>query len=102
MTKKYIVLVQNWREEKEGWGSRPAGFTYHLDTVSRKNYINKYLNTIHLGENPIGKAYLVIVDNRIYNNLKQAQYGTLEGVGWSGPKPATQEEIESIDVDYFK
>lgn len=54
-TTLHTVIGQNWEESERGWGTRPDGFTLHLNEHDHKAFIKGYLdrqkayNDEHLG-----------------------------------------------------
>jgi hypothetical protein len=41
------VFVQNWEERERGWGSRPDGFTIHVDKEQLDKYVAWYHKTFN-------------------------------------------------------
>ncbi len=45
-TPKLMLLCQKWEESEAGWGTRPDGYSIHLNEVSLKAYIDAYLDSM--------------------------------------------------------
>lgn len=39
----HTLIKQNWREFERGWGSRPDGYTLHLDEAGRERFVDEFL-----------------------------------------------------------
>lgn len=41
------VFIQNWEESERGYGTRPDGFTIHVDRKQRDEYVDWYYKTFN-------------------------------------------------------
>lgn len=41
------VIVQNWEESERGWGTRPDGFTVHINREQHRLYVDWYYKTFN-------------------------------------------------------
>ncbi len=45
--KEKTVIIQNWEESERGWGTRPDGWTIHIDREQHKKYVDWYNKTFN-------------------------------------------------------
>lgn len=74
------VVVQKWEESEAGWGTRPDGFTIHLNDEDRKTFIKKYWARMpdeapDEYSRPSGTPYKAYVDEKTYAKLKKSKNG---------------------------
>lgn len=70
----HTVICQPWEESEAGWGTRPDGYSLHVDDDTRRQYIIAYwdkMPTLAPAEysRPDENAYRVDVDDETYQNL---------------------------------
>lgn len=104
---QHSVVVQKWEEIELGWGSRPDGFSLHLDEKSRRKYVDAYWATMpdeppDEYTRPDGTPYVAMVDDKTYAEIlaKRGEFGIRRdgpcpGDGgpdgwrpWGGKKPS--------------
>ncbi len=78
-TKTQTVFVQNWEESERGWGTRPDGFTVHVDGAQLAAYVRWHNQTYNnLPEAPdeytrtSGEPIEVEVDSELFDRIKSA------------------------------
>src|SRR3989344_7974426 len=67
MKNKKTVICQKWLESERNWGSRPNGYSPHLNEEDKENYIQEYWNGMpdevpDEYSAPDGTSYLCDVD----------------------------------------
>lgn len=80
MTKeRQTVFVQNWTEHERGWGSRPDGFTIHIDRSQHGKYVADYYKRNHSSTTAPDEytqadegVIEIEVDKELFNRLKNA------------------------------
>jgi len=70
----YEVVCQKWEEKERGWGSRPDGFSLHINHELRRQYIEEYWDSMpdhapDTYESPDGSPYEVGVSIEVYAEL---------------------------------
>ena len=78
--KRFTVVVQKWEESEIGWGSRPDGFSLHLNYDHRNEYIQKYWNSMPKSlpseySRPDGAHYTAKVSEKIFEEIKLSKNG---------------------------
>lgn len=73
-TGDYEVVCQKWEEKERGWGSRPDGFSLHIDEAQRARYVQEYWDSMPDQapddyEAPDGTPYAVGVGIEVYAEL---------------------------------
>lgn len=73
------VFVQNWEESERGWGTRPDGFTVHIDRSQCDRYVSWYNRAFNnLPEAPSeytrtsGEPVEIEVDEALFNKIERA------------------------------
>lgn len=75
------LLVQDWEEMERGWGSRPDGYSLHLDDEDRKRFIKAYWDKMpnHVPDEystPYGEPYWKdITDSALLAELEASENG---------------------------
>ena len=96
------ALCQQWEESERGWGTRPDGFTLHLDTATHTRFVKAFLDRQRnlLGEKTpdeytrqMGSPYSVEVDEDVYQKLLTVD--GVWGVGSVGPDYGKKAVIKS-------
>lgn len=77
MTK--TVVIQNWEESERGWGTRPDGFTIHVDMDQHKKYVDWYYKTFNNGDEApheytrvCGDPIEVEISDELYDRIQKA------------------------------
>lgn len=85
MTTK-TVIIQNWEESERGWGTRPDGFTVHLDKEQHKKYVQWFYqkhNNADAAPDSYTRVYgdpiEVEVDGVLYDRIAQAMKDLYKG-----------------------
>lgn len=73
------VIIQNWEESERGWGTRPDGFTIHIDRDQHKKYVDWYNKTFNNEESApseytriCGEPIEIEVTDDLYYRIKHA------------------------------
>ena len=75
------VLCQMWEESERGWGTRPDGFSLHVDQVAVNAFIKAYWAEMPDGpapdeySRPLGNPFLVEVDDEKYKQVIESTCG---------------------------
>ncbi len=74
------VICQKWEESERGWGTRPDGYSLHLDRSSCELFIAKYWEgmpdeVLDEYSRPDGTPYLCEVDEVLYEEVKAGKFG---------------------------
>lgn len=83
----YTVVVQKWEELERGFGSRPDGWTMHLDADTHREYIEKFYRERNANAGPVpdeysrpcGTPYEIQVGPKTYAKIKE--HGVVWGPG---------------------
>ena len=76
MIKKYKVVCQLWEESESGWGTRPDGFSLHLNEEQRIKFIHEYCKdrtgpAPEVYDRPVMHAnFSISVSQKVYNQIK--------------------------------
>lgn len=75
------LIVQKWEESERGWGSRPDGFTLHLNEADRRAFIRAYWDTMpdevpDEYSRPSGTPYEWNADEATYARVQASTNGT--------------------------
>ena len=78
MSKK--VLCQQWEESERGWGSRPDGYSLHINESQRLEFIKNYWASVPKEvpdeySRPCGTAYLCDVSEEDFEELVNSKSG---------------------------
>lgn len=90
--KTFPIVVQKWEESEAGWGTRPDGWTMHLNAAAHAAYMKKHREdqeedyrktgrVPHEYTRPDGSAYLMDVDEETYEKIKASKNKTIWGEG---------------------
>lgn len=96
--KKYTVVCQAWLESERGWGTRPDGYSLHLNEKDRKAFIEDYWQGMpdqapDEYSKPDGSPYLCDIDEKTYQKVSASKNGVRffdtppvnsGDAGWSG------------------
>ena len=76
------VIKQLWEESEKGWGIRPDGYSLHLTTTDRDEYIKDYWDSMQktpatpsIYSRPSGKGTIIDVDDVEYEQIKKTKNG---------------------------
>lgn len=77
---KNVVVVQKWEESERGWGTRPDGFSLHLNDADRQAFIKEYWDGMPPSapddySRPDGTYYKAEVDDKTFTELKASKNG---------------------------
>lgn len=81
---KHQVLCQEWEESERGWGTRPDGYSLHLDESDCSSFIKAYWaeQPDRIGgmapdeySRPWGSPFRVDVSSSIYQQIQANPYG---------------------------
>ncbi len=80
--KERTVYVETWTEYERGWGSRPDGFTLHIDRGSHHRFVSRY-NQEHNNSAEVpdeysqadGNVRLVKVSEKLYQKVLSSGNG---------------------------
>lgn len=72
------VVVQKWEESERGWGTRPDGYSLHLNDADREAYIKAYWD--HMPNTapaeysrPDATPYVADVEETVYRAVAKAR-----------------------------
>lgn len=76
----HTVLCQKWEESECGWGTRPDGYSLHIDEASLRSYIASHWASLPAQvpdeyERPDGTPYWCEVDESTYQSVRESQSG---------------------------
>ena len=73
------VVIQNWEESERGWGTRPDGFTIHIDKDQHAKYVAWYYKTFNNKSSApdeytrvCGDPIEVEVSDELYDRIQKA------------------------------
>ena len=107
------VLVQNWQERERGWGTRPDGFTVHVDAWQHALYLEWHYRTFNNADEAPdeytcawGEPFWVPVDDATFAMIKQQVEREVEGrpraLAVTGKRnhwqPGTQLTLEDLQL----
>jgi hypothetical protein len=74
------IIVQKWEESERGWGTRPDGYSLHLNDADREAFIADYWARMPRGvpdeySRPDGTPYEATVDNEVFDEVKASKNG---------------------------
>lgn len=74
------VMRQNWLESERGWGTRPDGYSLHINKVHRDQFIEEYNETLPKEvpdeySRPEGKPFVISVDDETFAEVKKSKNG---------------------------
>lgn len=74
------LLKQYWTESEKGWGTRPDGYSLHLDKKSLEEYVKEYWRRMPNDvpdeySRPEGTPILVDVDDHLFEEVKSTKFG---------------------------
>lgn len=77
---KNRVLCQKWEESERGWGTRPDGYSLHLNEDDRKKYIEKYWaempnEILDEYSRPDGTPYWCEVSDKTFEKVRVGKNG---------------------------
>jgi hypothetical protein len=80
VTNKHTVVKQFWIESERGWGTRPDGYTLHLNKTDRHAFIKAYWDRMPREvpveySRPEGEPVLVDVDGATFEKIKASRNG---------------------------
>ena len=76
----YRITVQKWEESERGWGTRPDGFSLHLNQADRESFIKGYWDSMPDSvrdeySRPDGTPYTAEVDLETFINISESKNG---------------------------
>ena len=76
----FQVVAQKWVESERGWGVRPDGYTLHITSADRDQYIRQYWNqmpdaTPEIYSRPDGEPFIISVSETMYNEVAASRNG---------------------------
>lgn len=76
----YKAICQKWEESERGWGTRPDGYTLHLNLEDMEKFIEEYWAGMpdqapSEYSRPCGTPYACIVDLKTYEEIKSTKHG---------------------------
>lgn len=85
------VFVQMWEESERGWGSRPDGFSLHLNQEDLEKYVKAYWDRMPAVapdeySRPDGKPFKALVSEECYQQLVEASPMKFGLRYWNGEK----------------
>lgn len=74
------LLCQKWLESEQGWGTRPDGYSLHMNDLDRETYVDEYWETMPKEvpqeySRPDGTAYWCPVSEETYEKVKASKNG---------------------------
>lgn len=74
------VLRQNWLESERGWGTRPDGYSLHMNKVHRDQFVEDFNATLpdevpDEYSRPDGKPFVTTVDEATFAEVKKSKNG---------------------------
>ena len=87
---EHTVVVQKWEESELGWGTRPDGFSLHLNEEARSAYVREYWKKMpeyppEEYSRPYGTPYFTTVSEETYREI-EVKGGSLRR--YHGPTPS--------------
>lgn len=86
--KSYPIVVQKWEESERGWGTRPDGWTMHLNPNALRTYLKKLADERASHKEvpdeysrPCGSSYVMMVDEDTFNQIAEAPDQFIRGEG---------------------
>lgn len=71
------IILQLWEESERGWGIRPDGCSIHIDSIERKNFLDKIYqqreSDSHVPDEydrVVGDEIEAFIDDSIYDQIK--------------------------------
>jgi hypothetical protein len=79
---KHRVLCQKWLESERGWGTRPDGYSLHVNEEDCKTFVKEYWDNMpdevpEEYSKPDGTPYWCEVDEKTYEMVKKSKNGIL-------------------------
>lgn len=80
MTNKHVVICQKWEESERGWGTRPDGYSLHLNDSDRRGFIEEYWASMPNSapdeySRPDGTPYEAEVEAAVYEEVEASKNG---------------------------
>jgi len=93
------ILVQEWEESERGWGTRPDGFSIHLNDASLELFIQEYWSTM---PKEVPDEYSRPAGPAVWCEVNQALYDTivLNGIWVLRGKTVTDKTGQRTFIDY--